>query len=149
MVQKPRHLAKQMGLIRLALLAILLACSALAQAQEVITAELVRVVDGDTIIVTIHDWPPVVGHEIGVRVDGIDTPELHDQRPEVRALAEQARDEATAFLCQCPTVQLVGIERGKYFRLVADVECNGSDLAAHLVEIGLARSYDGQGPHPW
>ena len=44
-----------------------------------------RVIDGDTIEVLIN------GTEYRVRYIGIDTPELDDERPEYRALAEEAK----------------------------------------------------------
>ena len=40
-------------------------------------------------------------------------------------------------------VDLKNIERGKYFRIVADVIVDGESLADILIETGLAVPYDG------
>src|SRR3546814_10238300 len=66
-----------------------------ARAAEVIegpvAAEVVRVIDGDTLKLKVHIW---LGQtvEVDVRVAGIDTPELRGKCPSERAKAEEARD---------------------------------------------------------
>ena len=49
--------------------------------------EVSSIYDGDTLRVTIRDWPAVAGQRVPVRVYGIDTPEMRDKRPRVRELA--------------------------------------------------------------
>jgi endonuclease YncB( thermonuclease family) len=108
--------------------------------------------DGDTLIVAVPSWPAVVS-PIQVRVAGIDTPELHDKRPSVRALALMARDWVAAHLPAGSGATLRHVRRDKYFRLLADVDVvvDGEirDLASELVRRGLARPYEGQGSKPW
>ena len=41
------------------------------------------------------------------------------------------------------TINLKNIERGKYFRIVADVFVDGKSLADELIEAGLAVADDG------
>lgn len=48
------------------------------------TVKIVKVYDGDTIHVDIDNWPSIIGKNIGVRVYGIDSPEMHDKNEEVR-----------------------------------------------------------------
>jgi endonuclease YncB( thermonuclease family) len=107
-----------------------------------------RVVDGDTIVVDIPGYPPLVGRGIAVRLAGCDTPELRDQRPEIRRLAKQARALVRAALAGRPRVELRNIRRGKYFRLVADIYVDGCDLAALLIQSGLGKPYQG-GARSW
>ncbi|WP_372809511.1 thermonuclease family protein, partial [Litorivivens sp.] len=52
---------------------------------------IVGVYDGDTIRVRIDNWPPIIGEAIGVRINGIDTPEIRGKCPEEKALAREAR----------------------------------------------------------
>jgi len=40
-------------------------------------------------------------------------------------------------------LELRNIERGKYFRVLADVYTDGKSLAEGLIESGHARAYDG------
>lgn len=120
-----------------------------AVAPPVVAATVVSVYDGDTITVRIDEMPAWLGKDIPIRVSGIDTPEMREKRPEVRALAHKARDVA---LNLCPPgmeVALSGIERGKYFRLVAYVNCDGRDLSQTLLDQQLAHPYDGGTKEPW
>lgn len=110
--------------------------------------ELVRVVDGDTIIVNIGGWPAIVGDQIGVRVAGCDTPELRDKRLHMREQALRAKDTVNAILHGAQSIELRNIRRGKYFRLVADVYADGCNLAHILISSGLAMPYDGKAK-PW
>ncbi|MFV0349396.1 MAG: thermonuclease family protein [Halodesulfovibrio sp.] len=105
-------------------------------------AVVMRIVDGDTIIVDIPDLPPVIGKNIGIRISGCDTPELHDKRPEMRALAMQAKSFVTSLL-HGRKIRLKNIKRGKYFRLIADVEIEESSLSRLLIDKGFARPYSG------
>ncbi|QJB57163.1 thermonuclease family protein [Pseudodesulfovibrio sp. zrk46] len=112
-------------------------------AADGMVVELVRVVDGDTFVVNIAGWPDVVGREIGVRLAGCDTPELRDKRPAIKIMAYQAKEALGLLLTQAKTVELRNIRRGKYFRLVADVFADDTDVAAILIAAGLAQPYHG------
>lgn len=110
----------------------------------------VSVYDGDTMTVTIPDVPAILGDAIPIRVRGIDTPEMHDKRPDIHALAIQARDAVRAWCPVGSTVELRGVGRDKYFRLDATLICGGVDIAAELVKSGLAHGdYDGGTKVPW
>jgi endonuclease YncB( thermonuclease family) len=41
------------------------------------------------------------------------------------------------------------MQRGKYFRIVADVYVDGSDLGQELIEKGLAKPYHGEKKPKW
>jgi endonuclease YncB( thermonuclease family) len=105
-----------------------------------IPAELIRVVDGDTIRVRAHIWPDH-SVEVMVRLDGIDAPEIHrpDCRDE-RALAEQAKTEIENITDT--SVTLHNVHLGKYAgRVVAQARLpNGVILADHLLKKGLAHT---------
>jgi endonuclease YncB( thermonuclease family) len=120
----------------------------LVQAREEIagpvTAEILRVVDGDTILVEARPWPQQT-MEVYVRIRGIDTAELHSQCTNVRASGEQARRALEAMISASPQVQLTRISGDKYFsRIIADVTLSdGHDVGADLLLAGLAKPYDG------
>lgn len=107
------------------------------------------VYDGDTFHAGIRSWPPVAGERIGVRVYGIDTPEMKDKKPRVRALALRAKALADTLLIHANTVELRDIRRDKYFRILADVYCDSVSLADTLIKVGLARPYNGGKKKQW
>lgn len=111
-------------------------------------AQVRRVVDGDTIVVNIPDYPAIVGQDIPVRLAGCDTPELRDKRPAIRRLARLAKEHVCRTLASGATVELRNIRRGKYFRLVAEVYVNGQSLAGMLIQNGLGKTYQG-GTRRW
>ena len=112
-------------------------------------AEITSVYDGDTFRCNIAGWPAVAGHNIGVRVFGIDTPEKRGTKGRVKALALAARDLTARTLNRARTVELKNIRRGKYFRLVAEVWVDGRSLADILIRKGLAKPYDGGRKPVW
>lgn len=116
---------------------------------RVFVDRIVRVYDGDTITVTIEQWPPIVGEEIGVRINGIDTPEIRGECKREKELARQAREFVLAQLAAAQTVELRNIDRGKYFRVVADVYVDGENLADRVLSAGLAYRYDGGKKQGW
>ena len=113
------------------------------QQQDTQISSIVSVYDGDTIHVNIDSWPPIVGHNIGVRIRMIDTPEMHDKRPEIRAKAIAARNFIMQKLKGKHVVILRHIGRDKYFRLLANVEIDGQDLSEQILKAGLAHHYNG------
>jgi len=106
-------------------------------------ATLIKVVDGDTILVDVQNWQEVAGKHIYVRFAGIDTPEKNDERPEVRALAQKAREFTAEKLQKAKIIELRNIRRDKYFRLLAEVWADGVNLSEELIKAGLAKAYDG------
>jgi endonuclease YncB( thermonuclease family) len=127
--------------------AVVLACAAKGTTYgDISNVEVVSVYDGDTLSVNVPDWPPVVGERVPVRVRGIDAPEIRGRCPQEKAQARVARDVLRRLVGDADRVTLRGVERGKYFRLVATVFADGKNVADELIARGLARRYDGSGP---
>jgi len=105
--------------------------------------KLERVHDGDTFIVNIAHVHPLIGKEISVRINGIDSPEITDHRPNIKELAIKARDYVIERLKHAQVIELLNTRRDKYFRILADVEVDGVNLADELLREGLALPYDG------
>ena len=111
------------------------AASAMAQnARDYgsVAAVVVRVCDGDTVVVDIPEYPDVIGKQIRIRLAGVDAPELRDKAPDVRLAARQARDAMAALLPPGTAVTLSGLKRDKYFRLDAAIAVGGRDVAQAL-----------------
>ncbi|MDW7556454.1 nuclease [Azospirillum brasilense] len=114
-----------------------------------IPAEVLEVLDGDTLLVRATIWLGQVV-ETHVRVDGLDAPEMRARCPRERELAETARDHARRLIGAAP-VRLLDIQPDKYGgRVRARVlTIGGDDLSAALIEAGLARPYHGERRQPW
>ena len=54
---------------------------------SVTVSKVISVYDGDTFRVSIKIYPPIVGENIAIRVNGIDTPEIRGKCPSEKVLA--------------------------------------------------------------
>ena len=116
---------------------------------DAVVAEVTSIYDGDTFRCNLHGYPPIAGERIGIRINGIDTPEMRDNRPKIKALARKAKQYAVQRLREGKQVVLRNMQRGKYFRIVADVYVDGSSLGQELISAGLAKPYDGGKKPKW
>ena len=109
-----------------------------------VSADIVRVIDGDTVEVTAYPWPQQ-SVDVLVRIRGVDAPEMHAKCDLERENALKAKDRLSQFLSQPGRVYLTSISGDKYFgRVVADLGyANGADAASMLILEHLARPYDG------
>ena len=128
----------------------LLVLAPLAAAAQTIPVDVVRVIDGDTVVVDAHPWPGVT-IRTSVRVDGVDTPELRGRCPEERAAAERALQAVIRILSRAAAVTVIDPRDGTYAgRVVARVEVDGTPLTATLIAGGYGRPYDGRTRRqPW
>ena len=81
--------------------------------------EVVRVYDGDTIVVNIPDVHPIIGKKMKVRVAGIDTPEIRTKNKCEKELGKKAKAFVQEFIGNSKTIELRNLQRPKYFRLLA------------------------------
>ena len=129
-------------------LASTVAASGQAASRQVdgpILAHLVKVVDGDTVLVEAMPWPD---HKVStyVRLRGIDAPELKSKCPTFRKAALRAKEELTDLMDGQDIVSLTAISGDKYFgRVVADLALqDGMRPAQHLLEAGVVEPYQGR-----
>lgn len=138
---------KKICLLLVTFLAMPLFADSFGDIQDV---RLVRVYDGDTFFVDIEELHPLLGDEIGIRVRGIDTPEIRAKCDAEKELAYAARQLAEGTLTEAARIDLINVERGKYFRIVATVLADGVNLSTLLIDANLAVAYDGTGKkHDW
>jgi endonuclease YncB( thermonuclease family) len=109
-----------------------------------VEAEILRVVDGDTLLVEAQPWPQQK-MEVYVRIRGIDAPELKSKCAAIRLAGLNAREALEELVAGADGIQLTRISGDKYFgRIVADVKlADGHNAADHLLLAGLVVSYDG------
>ncbi len=103
--------------------------------------KLLRVIDGDTIEVSLED-----GIKEIVRIIGIDTPEILYGETASDCFAQEARERMEELLFN-GYISLeknnVGEDRDKYERLLRFVSVNEEDVGSILIKEGYARAY------PW
>jgi len=109
----------------------------------------VSVYDGDTFHANISSYPSIVGNDIGIRLYGIDTPEINTDDSALAALAQQARAHLVDRLQAATTIILRDVRRGKYFRIVAEVWCDSINVGQEMIEMGLAKEYYGGTRPKW
>ena len=139
------------------LLLILLAMPILAFAQKTpkgvtYDAQIVRVSDGDTIVIAAPFLPAPLKPELAVRIFGVDTPEkgwrgqceLEKQRGEAASLF--AKD----LVSKSSQRQVVLYGWDKFGgRVLGDILLNGQSLRTLLIQNGFAREYYGDAKQSW
>lgn len=117
---------------------------------DVIVHNIVSVYDGDTFRANIDNWPDIIGKNMSIRVKGVDTPELRGAEcASEKALGYKAKAFTKNMLMNGKRIELRGLGRGKYFRLIADVWVDDVSLTAALLKNGLAYAYDGGTKQSW
>lgn len=115
-------------------------------------AKIVRVNDGDTVVISAPFLPQPLKPELAVRVFGVDTPEKGHR---AQCPSEAQRGEAaSAFTKQAVTStkkhQVVIYGWDKFGgRVLGDMILDGVSLRAELIRNGFAREYYGDAKQSW
>lgn len=112
-------------------------------------AEITSIYDGDTFRANIEGFPTIVGEHMSIRVNGIDTPELRGKCEYEKQQARKAKQFTVQQLRGAKKITLKNIQRGKYFRLIADVYVDDVNLAQQLIRYELAVEYHGKTKKNW
>ena len=108
----------------------------------VYNAILERVIDGDTIDVTLDLGFSVKLHKQRVRLAGIDTPESRTRNLEEKALGLRAKNRLKELCVGAFKIQSLG--KGKYGRILGiPYDENNEDICAMLIKEGHAVEYWG------
>ncbi len=126
-----------------------LSAQAAPEYGTVIVSKVISVYDGDTFRVDIDSLPPIVGKNIPIRLNGVDTPEIQGKCQYEKDLALKARDFVRNKLANAKEIKLTNLQRGKYFRVVANVLLDGVSLEQDLLENELAYKYTGGKKSSW
>lgn len=114
-----------------------------------IKTKVIEVYDGDTFKVELPNVHKIFGHKIGVRINGIDSPEIKTKDSVEKEHALKAKSFAEEKLLN-KTITLKNPKRDKYFRILANVELeDGEDYSKLILEKGLAREYHGEHKDKW
>ena len=131
------------------LLLLSISVQAAPQYGTVTVSKVISVYDGDTFRVNIASLPPIVGKNIAIRVNGVDTPEIRGKCQYEKNLALEARDFVRGKLANAKEIKLTNLQRGKYFRVVANVLVDGVSLEQELLDNELAYEYSGGKKLSW
>jgi micrococcal nuclease len=140
------------------LLTLLLAAAALpAIAQKTpqgatYDAKIIRVSDGDTIVIAAPFLPPPLKPELAVRIFGVDTPEKghRAQCPQEDQRAQLASKFTTQAIQSHPKHQVTIYGWDKFGgRVLGDVIIDGKRLSEMLIANGHARAYFGEKKASW
>lgn len=115
-------------------------------------AQIIRVNDGDTVVIAAPFLPAPLKPELAVRIYGVDTPEkgFRAQCPS----EDQRGQAATAFTKNAVTNsqkrQVVLYAWDKFGgRVLGDIILNGQSLRSMLIANGFAREYYGDAKQSW
>jgi len=139
------------------LLLVLLATPLLAFAQKTpqgvtYDAQIVRVSDGDTIVIAAPFLPAPLKPELAVRIFGVDTPEKgHRAQCPSEDARGQAASEFTKKAVSSSTQRQVVLYGWDKFggRVLGDIILNGQSLRTMLIKNGFAREYFGEAKQSW
>ena len=111
--------------------------------------EILSVYDGDTFRGRVNAWPKWLGESVSFRIAGIDTPEIRGSSDTVKLMAYKARDFVRDTFDAAKDIRFDIVGKDKYGRILARVWVDNVNLAARLIETGLAYEYDGGSKQKW
>jgi micrococcal nuclease len=136
---------KKMNLILLILL--ILPLNSFAEDYDY---KIIRVIDGDTIVIEAPYLPKPLKKEISLRIVNTDTPELHKYKCELEYnLASEAKEFTQDLIKKAKEKSVLIQGEDKYFRLLGDVVIDGKLLSNLLLESGYAKPYKGSKKQSW
>jgi len=115
-------------------------------------AQVIRVSDGDTIVIAAPFLPAPLKPELAVRIFGVDTPEKghRAQCPQENERALVASKFTTQTLQSHPKHQVVIYGWDKFGgRILGDILVNGQSIRQGLISNGFAREYYGDAKQSW
>ena len=114
--------------------------------------QIVKVSDGDTIVIAAPFLPAPLKPQLAVRIFGVDTPEKghRAQCPSEAQRGEQASQFTKKMVAQGRQFQVTLYGWDKFGgRVLGDILVNGQSVRAALIQNGLAREYFGEAKQSW
>lgn len=116
------------------------------------TANITRVIDGDTVAFEAKWLPDPLKKELSIRVFGVDTPEkgFRAKCPIENKRGHDASDFTTSMVKNANDRKVVLMDWDKYGgRVLGDVILDGKSLRDELIKSGYAREYYGAAKTSW
>jgi endonuclease YncB( thermonuclease family) len=115
-------------------------------------AQIVRVSDGDTVVIAAPFLPAPLKPELAVRIFGVDTPEkgFRGQCESEKQRGEAASQFTKAAITKSTKRQVVLYGWDKFGgRVLGDIILDGQSLRTGLIQNGFAREYYGDAKQSW
>jgi len=115
-------------------------------------AKILRVNDGDTVVISAPFLPAPLKPELAVRIFGVDTPEkgFRAQCPSEDARGKAATEFTKSAVASTQKHQVTLYAWDKFGgRVLGDIILNGVSLRAELIRNGFAREYYGDAKQSW
>jgi endonuclease YncB( thermonuclease family) len=115
-------------------------------------AQIIRISDGDTIVIAAPFLPAPLKPELAVRIYGVDTPEKghRAQCPQEAQRAELASAWTTHLIRSASKHQVILYKWDKFGgRVIGDIVVNGQSVRHGLIANGFAREYYGDAKQSW
>ena len=115
-------------------------------------AQILRVSDGDTVVIAAPFLPKPLKPELAVRIYGVDTPEkgFRAQCPSEDQRGQTATKFTTNAVAKSTKRQVVLYAWDKFGgRVLGDIILDGQSLRAMLIQNGFAREYFGEAKQSW
>ena len=115
-------------------------------------AQIIRISDGDTIVIAAPFLPAPLKPQLAVRIYGVDTPEKgwRAQCPQEAQRAEMASAWTTQLIKSAPRHQVILYKWDKFGgRVIGDIIVNGQSVRRGLIANGHAREYYGKAKTSW
>ena len=115
-------------------------------------AKIIRVSDGDTIVIAAPYLPAPLKPELAVRIYGVDTPEKGHRAacPAEAAAAEKASAWTKTLVASSTKHQVILYKWDKFGgRVIGDIVVNGQSVRRGLIANGHAREYYGEAKTSW
>jgi endonuclease YncB( thermonuclease family) len=115
-------------------------------------AQIIRVSDGDTIVISAPFLPAPLKPELAVRIYGVDTPEKghRAQCPAEDQRAQMASKWTTDLISSSADRKVILYKWDKFGgRVLGDIVVNGQSVRKGLIANGLAREYYGDAKQSW
>lgn len=115
-------------------------------------AQIVRINDGDTVVIAAPFLPAPLKPELAVRIFGVDTPEkgFRAQCPSEDARGKAATEFTKSAVAASQTRQVVLYNWDKFGgRVLGDIILDGRSLRQGLIANGFAREYYGEAKTSW
>ena len=105
---------------------------------------LLGVTDGDTIKARLENVVSPI-NKVSIRLNGIDTPEIHGKCDNEKAMAQEAKKFLNDKLQQSSNIELKNIKWDKYGgRILADLLVDNVNIAELMIKSKLAVGYNGE-----
>ena len=109
----------------------------------------ISVYDGDTIKCDIDLGFSIILKKQSVRSLGINCPEIRTKDERERALGYEARDQLRHILEEADVIALQSHGKGKFGRILGTLFADGKNVNEMMIDLGLARPYDGGKRSSW